>query len=335
MKTAHIILSLSFLALLVTGCGTKRQYFEPESVAGKVSYDGSLPSSIVDVTREGATLANGQMITKKGITSIALPEGKVYLAEHKERYVGASECGEVVVIDAKGSVIFKEKMSGPVASAALKGDLLALVLGSNELVLIGIDSGKHHLRMKQDSVLVLDSRIASPYFLGDLIVFPTLDGKLVIVDEKSKRVIRDIVISHEKFFGNVHYLSVLGDRLVAATKSKVVSINPKSMAFLEADIKDVIVLENRIFVFTKDGKVIATDSDLKVLKERKFPFATFAGTLYGKYLYMVEKGGYLMVSDLDLDSVKVYKLPNSIEEHLFAGSNKLYYKNSYYTLTAH
>jgi len=104
------------------------------------------------------------------------------------------------------------------------------------------------------------------------------------------------------------------------------------MAFLEEEVKDVIVLENRIFVFTKDGRVILTDADLKVIKERKFPFATFAGTIYGNYVYMIEKGGYIIATDLDLVSVNVYKLPDQIESFMFTTGDTLYYGNHFFKL---
>ena len=332
MNTFKVLFTIGILAFVMTGCGTKRQYFQPEALSGKVSYDGSLSASIVDSVREGATLENGQVITKRGVSNVLFPKGFAYLTEDNNRYVGVSRCGELTIVDDKNVVLFAQKMSGTVASAALKENLLAMVLGSNELALIDIKDGKHLLHLKQDDVFVLDSRIASPYFLGDLIVFPTLDGKLVIVDEKTRKPIRDVVVSHEKFFGNIIYIQVLGDRLVAATKKKVVSINPKSMAFLEEDVKDVIVLENRIFVFTKDGRVILTDADLKVLKERKFPFATFSGTIYGDFVYMIEKSGYIIATDLDLISVNVYKLPDEIETHMFTTGDTLYYKNHFFKL---
>ncbi|ATB68814.1 PQQ-binding-like beta-propeller repeat protein [Sulfurospirillum diekertiae] len=332
MRYAKIAFSLLALLMVVSGCGTKRQYFEPESLAGKVSYDDSLPGTIIDAVRDGATLSNGQVINKSGLTNIILPEGFVYLSEDKGRYVAASKCGAVQIVDASKKVLFSKECSVAVASAALKGNLLALVLGSNELVIIDINDGKEMMHLRQDNVYVLDSRIASPYFLGDLIVFPTLDGKLLIVDQQTKKPIRDVVVSNEKFFGNIIYLQVLGDRLVAATKSKVVSISPKAISFLETDVKDVIVLENRIFVFTKDGRVILTDADLKTLKERKFPFATFAGTIYGDFIYMIEKGGYVIATDLDLISTNVYKLPDSIESHVFTTGDALYYKNHFFKL---
>jgi len=332
MKTLNVLFTVTILAFVMTGCGTKRQYFQPEVLSGKVNYDGTLSSSIVDSVREGATLADGHVITKKGVSGVILPAGFSYLTEDKNRYVAVSRCGDVSIVDDKNAVVFTQKLNGTIASAALKDNLLAIVLGSNELALIDIKDGKHLLHIKQDDVFVLDSRIASPYFLGDLIVFPTLDGKLVIVDEKTRKPIRDVVVSNEKFFGNIIYLQVLGDRLVAATKKKVVSINPKSMAFLEEDVKDVIVLENRIFVFTKDGRVILTDADLKVLKERKFSFATFSGTIHGDFVYMIEKSGYIIATDLDLISVNVYQLPDEIETHMFTTSDTLFYKNHFFKL---
>ncbi len=332
MKTLKLLFSLGLVVLVMGGCGTKRQYFQPEVLSGKVSYDGSLPASIMDSVREGATLENGQVITKQGLSNVVFPKGFSYLAEDKGRFVGVSTCGKLTVIDEKSVELFSHDFKSLIASASLKGNLLALVMASNELVLVDMNDAKHLLHLKQDNVFVLDSRIAAPYYLGDLIVYPTLDGKLVIVDEKSRKVIRDVVVSNEKFFGNIIYLQVLGDRLVAATKKKVVSINPKSMAFLEEEVKDVIVLENRIFVFTKDGRVILTDADLKVIKERKFPFATFAGTIYGNYVYMIEKGGYIIATDLDLVSVNVYKLPDPIESYMFTTGDTLYYENHFFKL---
>lgn len=332
MRYAKILFSLFTLLLVVSGCGTKRQYFEPESLSGKLSYDGSLPASIVDANRDGATLENGQVVTKQGLSSVVLPKSYVYLGENNGRYIASSQCGALVVLDVNQKTLFKKECDISVASAALKGNLLALVLGSNELVLIDINDGRELMHLSQDNVYALDSRIAAPYFLGDLIIFPTLDGKLIIVDAQTKKPIRDVVVSNEKFFGNIIYLQVLGDRLVAATKSKVVSISPKSIHFLETDVRDVIVLKNRIFVFTKDGKVILTDADLNVLKDRKFTFATFTGTIYGNFIYMIEKGGYVIATDIDLISTNVYKLPDEIESNVFTTEDTLYYKNHFFKL---
>ena len=183
-----------------------------------------------------------------------------------------------------------------------------------------------------DKVYAHDSKIAAPYFLTSLLIYPTLDGKLLIIDLKTNKLLRDVVVKSEKFFSNVIYLDVLGDRLVAATKQRVVSINPKSMSFLDKEVKDVIILKNRVLVFTKDGKVILTDADLKVLKTKKFKFASFVGTIHGEFVYIVERAGFLIATDIDLISSNVYELPDDIESYVFTTDDKLFYNDHYFKL---
>jgi len=159
-----------------------------------------------------------------------------------------------------------------------------------------------------------------------------VDGKLLIIDLKKNKLLRDVVVKSEKFFSNVIYLDVIGDRLVAATKQRVVSINPKSMAFLDEEVKDVIILENRVLVFTKDGRVILTDADLKVIKSKKFKFAAFVGTIHGEFVYIIERGGFLIATDLNLITSNIYELPDEIESFVFTTDDKLFYEDNYFKL---
>lgn len=324
---------LPVLALLIlSGCGTKRQNFEPVSLAGEIDYDGNLPSKIVDVVRGGATLENGQIITKDGLLNVKVPNGYTFLGSSKERYIASSQCSDLIVIDKNSKTIYKKKFNSIVASASLNNDLLAVVLGSNSVLLIDIKTDKVLYKNSGDAVYAQDSKIAAPYFLTSLVIFPTLDGKLLIVDVNKNQLLRDVVVKSERFFSNVIYLDVLGDRLVAATKQRVVSINPKSMAFLDEDIKDVIILKDRVLVFTKDGRVILTDADLKVIKSKKFKFAAFVGTIHGEFVYIIEKGGYLIATDLSLISSNVYELPDDIESFVFTTDDKLFYEDNYFKL---
>ena len=328
------LLSILFITIFIfAGCGTKRHYFEPKDVSYAISYDGTLPSSIADVTRSGATLENGQIITEKGLQNIMLPKGFSFLGDDDGKYLATSKCGELIVLDSQSKIIFKKKFDVAVASADIKKSKIAIVLASNTVILLDIKTGKSSLNLQGDDIYAVDSRIAAPYFLNSLIIYPTLDGKLLIIDGKSGKVVKSVVVSDEKFFGNIIYLGVLGNRLVAATKKRVISINPKSFAILDEDIKDVIVLKNRVFVFTKDGSVILCDADLKVLKRRKFPFAVFAGAIYGNYIYMIERGGYLIATDIDLISTNVYKMPDNIDSFLFFTKDTLYYQNKYFKLS--
>jgi len=333
MKYLHLIIAASLGILLFSGCGTKRQNFEPKSVSYGISYDGTLPSELVDVSQNGATLQNGQIITNVGLQNVKLPKGYLFLNNDNGHYLAASPCGELIVVDKDSKIIYKKKFDTTVASAVLKGSKIALVLASNTMVLLDMKKDTILFQNQEDMTYALDSRIASPYFLEGLALFPTLDGRLLVVDTKSNKVLRNIIISDEKFFGNVIYLGVLGNRLVAATNKKVVSISPNTMNILEANVKDVIVLKGRIFVFTNDGTVILANEDLKVLKKRKFTFAVFAGVIYGKYIYMIDRGGYLIATDVNLATANVYKIPEDINSYLYFTKDEFYYKNKYFKLS--
>jgi len=327
------LISYTLIALFVlSGCETKRQNFEPQKVEGSISYEGSLPSSIIDVSRSGATLESGQIITKNGLIDVKLPKGFTFSSSAKDLYIGISRNSKLVIVNKDSHVIYENKFQSIVASASLKDNILAVVLGDNTNLLINIENNKILFNQKGDNVYAMNSKIAAPYFLTGIVVYPTLDGKLVIVDLKTYKIIRDVVVKSEQFFSNVIYLDVLGDRLVAATQKRVVSINPKTMTFLNADIKDVIILKNRVLVFTEDGQIILTDANLKVLKRKKYKFASFAGTIYGKFVYVVERGGYLIATDLDLKSSNIYKLPDDIANFVFTTKDKLYYKDRYFKL---
>jgi hypothetical protein len=332
MKNKILITSIVLSLFVLSGCGTKRQYFEPVEPAGVIKYDGDLPAQIIDVVRNGATLENGQVITKDGLQDVILPPKYTFVQNDAQRYLAVTQCGNLGLFGADGNILYSKTFDATVASTSIQGDLLAVLLANNTILLIDTIKDEIVFSQKGDSVYAHDSKIAAPYFLKGLIVFPTLDGKIIIVDINTHKVIRDIVVKSEKFFSNIIYLDVLDDRLVAATKKRVISINPKNMSFLDEEVKDVIILKNRVLVFTKDGRIVLTNADLKVLKEKKFKFAVFAGTIYGEFIYVVERGGYLIATDLDLISTNIYELPDNIETFLFTTQNELFYEDKYFKL---
>lgn len=318
-----ILLPLGLLIVL-TGCGTKRHYFEPESVAGKVRYEKKLPAEIVDANKYGATLANGQIITQAGLRDVKIPSNSFFLGAYEGKYIATTECGNLSVLNEDGSIFYERKFEQGVASASLQGNVLAIVDRTNKLILIDMQKDEIFYENQQDTAYALDARIASAYFLNSLVIFPTLDGKVVIVDKQSTKTIRDVVVSSEQFFNNVIFLDVVADRMVVATSKRIISINPNATVFLDADVKDVIVLQDRVYVFTKDGNVILTDADLNILKERKFPFAVFAGVIHGEFIYMIERGGYLIATDLDLRTVNVFELPDEIDTMVYTTKSQLF-----------
>ncbi len=332
MKKFLSIISIVLFIFLFGGCSSKSLY-EPKNIAGYVSYDGTLPASIVDVTRSGATLENGQIISKqKGLLDIYIPKGDRFLNILQDKVIYTSPTGKLSIKDKNNKIIFTHNFSNMIASASLKKNILALVFADNSIAAYDMDKKEMIFSKKLDDVYALDARLVAPYFLGKLIVYPTLDGRLVIVNTPNFQVIRDIVVSSKPYFNNIIFLDVLDNRLVAATQNRVISIDPKSVAFMNVGVKDVVFLGNRVFVFTKDGKIILTNSSLKKLKEKKFKFANFSTAIYGEFIYVIEKNGYLVATDKDLITTNVYKLPDSIDALMFTTKDALYYDNKYFKL---
>ncbi len=319
--------------LLLAGCSSKR-YFEPENIAGAVSFDGKLPAAIVDVLRDGATLADGHFISKDGLEEYRLPKGYLFINKSGGYYIGADRCKNIVVVDAKSKKVVWQKSftsKAPIAASS-DGERLAVVFDNNSLALFDLLSGDTLYSASQKGSIAVDTKIANPYFLGELVIFPTLDGKLVVVDPKSKRELRTLIVGTKEHFNNVIFLDVIDEQLIAATPNKIISVSPRLTNTLDFDISDVLYTKGRVYILTKDGEIVLCDPQLNVLKRRKYNFAHFTGAIYGEYIYVVEKGGYIIAVDKDLRVSNIFKFPDEIEEYIFCAKDKIYYGDSYFVL---
>ncbi|BCD67827.1 PQQ-binding-like beta-propeller repeat protein [Nitratiruptor sp. YY09-18] len=336
MKKVVILL---LTALLFLGCSNKR-YFEPQEVAGYVDFDGTLPAKIVDVLRDGATLDNGQFISRDGLEDYKFPQNFIFLHKSGGYYIATSKCGELQVVDTKSKkLVFDKKfdMKTPVA-ASIKGNYLALVMSDNTLMLYDLSSQKVVYSSKQKPAIAVDTKVANPFFLDSLVIFPTLDGKLVVVDPRSAKEVRNIVVGSAEHFNNIIFLNVIDEKLIAATPNRIVSINPSFMNSLDVDLSDVLYVKERVYLLTKDGRIILTDPELNPLKQRKFPFAHFTGAIYGEYIYVIEKGGYLLALDKDLRASNIFSFASTfgigqeIDEYIFTSKDKVFYADKFFKL---
>ena len=326
MRILRVGAPLFVLMLLVGGCAHKNIY-EPVKVEGEVSTPHALPKRIHHVVRTGAMLGSDTALSKKSgkITGV-VPKGFHFINESDEKIIVADNDGNLRILDPKnGKVTFTHTFSQPVISAALQKNLLAMVLADNTIVLYDTQADRERYREALGKVIAIDARAANPLFINDLIVFPTLDGRLLIMDSNKKMVLRDVAISDKELFNNVIFLEVHGNVLVAATASKVVVITPKDIYTYSADIKDILYLGHDIYLFSKSGKVIHLNERLQKVDETDFEFANFVAVaeMNGK-LYGVEKNGYLIEMDRNLGNVRVRRLDEEVEAPIIIARDKLY-----------
>lgn len=336
-------LSLMFCLLLLSACGMRREYYEPEKIDAKLSYDEKLKSSIIETNLNFARLKNDTVLDKNGvIENFSLEEDFMLLKHEDNEFVIADKDGNLKIISADKEELYHHKFDAAVLSIALSGDDMALLLADNSIILANRSLG---IKMSQtlSAAPAQDSRVAAPIFLDSIILYPSLDGKLVIVDKASQKVIRDVIVSSGDFFNNVIYLNVIDDVMIAATSKKVVVVSPDETFSYDEEIRTVVVADEIhanldknnqsntkqvIFIFAKNGNIIKTDLHLNKLIEKKFKFAIYnTGNVFNGFLYVFEKTGYLIKSDLALKQVQVYKLKGAADEKAFMREGRFYFAN--------
>lgn len=309
------------LALLFLGCSSK-EYYKPDDTVDSMSRTSVLNEYISEVSADSATLEDGTIITSKGVDDTLFPKGYRFIYKSDEWTLGLKAGGEVFAVkDANESRVIK--LSKTVATLALKDNLLAVVFADNELALYDFETRKLLFKEPASESTAVDMRITTPRFLNDLVLFPTLDGKVVIVNAESKELVRKIIVSSEEYFNNIIYFNIVDDVLYAATPYKIYSLGAKeSRVSLEA--RAVVVNEKGVWAATKQGEVIALTHNLEVIKKQKFPFAHFLGMVVtDEAVYLAEIQEYIIVLPLDVSSFEVYDF--DLEEGFFFTSEEGFY----------
>jgi len=334
--------------LLLTGCSTKEYYkpektvnswpvckeprFSAESIVGETPSEDDIPKwpeckraglHLASKNAEGAVAQKGRVVGAEGVTGFKIPEGERYLGESGGWILYTGIDGNVTLRSREGNETVVMPLEKTVAAAAVKDDFLAVLFASNDLGIYRLSTKKSYYKTEGTPATAVDVRIARPYFLGNLVVFPTLDGRIVVVDYENKEQLRSTVVSSESYFDNVFYFNVRGDTMVAATPQRLFSLSDKERRE-KYDLRDVLFDDEGIWIATKEGEVIHLTESLQPVAKKKFPFAHFLGMIVGKEkLYLLEKEGYLIVMDKAMTQTDVYAV--SLEDGVSYTSAHAFY----------
>lgn len=320
-------LSLSLVvltALFFSGCSSKK-YFEPEKTFSASSAAKSYGGTMVDLSRNGGTLSSGRYIGKAGVSSIKIAEGYRFLNENSKYVLTTNAEGILNVIDKKTQKSVRAiELKIPVVSASIQNGLIGYVLNNNTFGVYRMSDSSKIIESSSERTFAVDTRAASPMFIENLLVMPMLDGKLIIVNINDAENAKVVYISSEKNFNNVIYLSREGNTMVAATPKRVITLGNEGQNEYQANISEVAVSGSRIYLFTKEGKIIALNHTLDELKTAKYKFAHFAvGTAFGGRVYALDQQGSLIVLNADLSKSKIYEL-GEVDEPAYITGTKLY-----------
>lgn len=327
MKYLWVSLSVAGL-LMLSGCSQKEVY-KPENIKGDWRTAGRLSAPISQVTQSGAVLSNGNILTKVGEKKQKVPADFRLLNISDGWIITQSNTNDLELIPEDGvseHVVIDLKRT--VASASVQGDILAILFGNNEMALYSLQTKKMTFKENSNAPIAVDARIANPYFLKDLVVFLSLDGKIVIVNTTDKKLLRSIIVGSEEYFNNITYLNVIENNMVASTGNTVLSLSQKENRE-KYEVRDIAYTEDGVWLTTKQGEVIALTPALEYKAKKKFPFAHFVGiSVQNDRVYVLEQGGYMIALSKNLLSYDVYDIDMD-HDTVFVGDGKIYFDDRY------
>ncbi len=320
----HLLILISAIVLF-SAC-SKKQYFEPEDTLSFNKNSKSISSDISSFNRDGATLENGQFISSKGVSNIKLSEGFTFLNLNEGKII-STNIKDKILVDSKEIVT-----NTAVVAATLKDDILALVNSDNSIMAYDLRDGKILFKEYLSKSLANDNRIAAPYFMSNLILFPTLDGKIIVVSAQNYKILRNIIVDADSQFNNIIYLNVVNDTLIAASSKKIISVGDGVLHIKEYDLRDIISHGTDIYLATIDGQIIKTDISLNVMDRKKYKFAKIYALAFGDSLYALESQGYMINISEDFKTEKIYDFSFDEEDKVIAFGDTMYINDEYIKL---
>jgi len=317
------ILFASIFALIFSACSTKEVY-EPLYLDKDWEKYENADATIIDKSLNIALLDNSKVLVENGVLDVVVDETHRVISHSDSWIISSSIDGNTSLISVNDNTKIEQfELKKSIAGASVSGDTLAVLFADNEIAIYSISSKKIIFKEQGGKSLAVDSRIVNPYFMNDLVLFSTLDGKVIIVNIKLKKKLRTAIVSSEDNFNNVIYLNVINNKIIAATSYKILSLASKEVR-VKYEIRSVVNDDKDMFITTKQGEVISLTPDLQVNAKIKFPFAHFLGMISeGDKLYILEKEGYMIVLDKDMYNYSVHEV--DLEDGFVFIADKLFY----------
>lgn len=331
-NTVSCVAFATAVLLTLSGCSHKELY-KPENIKGDWKTQGNLSSPVAQTSEHAAMLENGKVLFPDGEKELGLSEGYKLINVAESWVIAQSPDENLVLIPKEGNgekILFEFKRS--IAAASVQGDILAVLFSNNEMALYSLQSKKLLFKESANATIAVDARIANPYFLKELVLFLTLDGKIVIVNSETKQALRSVVVSSDEYFNNITYMNVVDNHLVAATGSGVLAFSQKE--FREKyDLRNIAYTKDGVWLTTKQGEIIALSTTLQFKAKKKFPFAHFVGlNVQNDRVYALEQGGYLIALTKNLLSYDVFEVDFDSENKVFASDERFYFGDRYINL---
>ncbi len=320
-----LFLSVILAVYIFSGCSSKK-YFKPKETSNFNSSSTQISSEIVSINKDGATLEDLRIINSSGISSYSLPKGYSLINTIDTYIISADKMGNVRINDK--NIHFAHN----IVAASIKQDLLSLVFDNNIIAVYNLVTNKFKVKEKLDGSILNDTRIANPIFLDDIVIFPTLNGKIMLINTETNKIVKTINVDPSNDINNIIFLQTISDTMIVATQNKVLSISDNAFSIKDYEINDIISAQNHLYISTIDGKLIKLNLQLEEIVSRKFKFARIFALAFGTSLYALESQGYLINLDSNFATIKVYNFNFDETSKTIAIGDTLYFDDEYIKL---
>ncbi|WP_394909402.1 plasminogen-binding protein [uncultured Helicobacter sp.] len=338
MKRSCIVVFIAVVVGVFGGCSQKK-YFEPKDVNLQAEFSHTLSASIIHTSRAGALLKNYEVLDTSGKTHIEIAKGQRFLGKEGAYYLVQNGCDALLLIDSVTKTQSELAFNKCVVSATIAPQthlsqsnmFIALVSADNSVIVYDVAHKRERFSQKLANITAINTLAAAPVFVDNKIIFPTLDGKIVIFDRASNTLMRDILIQSDKFFNNIIYLVVKNDLIIAATPKRISTIVGNSKTFnYDGDFRDLLLYKNKIYVLSNDGTILELDNTLKLLRKAHFEYARLHGiVIQNNTLYTLESHKYLIELSLENFLPVIYKVALPSKKSIFYTHDSLFYDKFY------
>ena len=327
----YLYLSFFITATLFFSACASKEVFEPENVSDDWEYYGDSDFTIENVASNAALVDDNKVVVNGEVIDITISEDEKLLGSSDSWVISSTIDGNLTLRRIDDSLTVEHfDLKRTIATASVKGDILAVLFSNNKMALYSISSKELLLKEQGDAPVVINSKLIAPYFKDNLVIFSTLDGKVVLINLDTKKKLRTVIVSSEDNFNNVIYFNFVDNKIIASTPHKVLSLAKKELR-VKYDIRNVADDGKNIYLSTKQGEIVSLTPDLQLNKKVKFPFAHFLGMIMGvDKVYVLEKEGYIIELSKDLLEYKIYEA--DIEDGYIFIDNKVFYIDDEYIL---
>jgi hypothetical protein len=312
--------TILILLLLIVSCSSKNT-FKPLIINGSYKKIKNIEYKLKNIKSNHIILSNNSVIINEKSNT------KIYNLRKNYQFINYSD-NKIISTNNRGKMLVDNtiiNIDNILIASSIKNSILANIYSNNSFSLYNLKTKRYILKEYLSPSLINDKRVSNPIFMENILLIPTLNGKVIVINIKENKIIKNITIDDNIDFNNIIYIKIIEEKIFIATKNIIILIANKTFKKKRYNISHIASNNQNIYLSTIDGKIIKLDLELNIIKENKFKFAKFYALAITNFIYAVESQGLLIKMDKNLKKQSIYKININENDEIGVQNNKIYF----------